>query len=152
MNKLTSKIIAHFFKKTKRKHIRQILYQFSISDIILSIYYVFKILLYCPKQGYFIIEANPFHTECLYSILFYLKNKKNIIILGDKKALSLGILDQCSDFSKPKYFFITPISLWFLDQMHFFNHSRFMFANSYLVWLTQSSIEYLLPEYLKTKK
>ena len=152
MNKLISRVIAGFFKKEKRKRIRQMLYSFSISDFILSIYYVLKILLFCPNKGCFVIEANPFHTECLYSVLSYLKKEKDIVVLGHKEALSLGILDDCSDYPKPPCFFITPVSLWLLDRFHFFDKSRFIFANSYLVWWAQTSIENFLTTYLETGK
>ena len=152
MNKLVAKAIASFFKKEKRSHIRQMLYHFSILKFVQSVYYVLKILICCPRDRGIVIEANPFHTECLYSVLSYLKAEKEIIVFGDKEALSLGILDRCVDFPKPKSFFITPVSLWMLDKLHFLNHCRFVFANSYLIWWAQTSVESFLNNYLKTGK
>ena len=150
MNKLIAKILTCVIPfKQKRKQVRKFLMDFSFLEFFQSIIYAF-IILYNKKYHatHYLIELNPFHTECMYSVFHVLPEniKKSIIILTRKENIELKLFPQ---YVKTKT--IYPYTIKLLDKFNFFE-KKSIFVNSYLVWEQQKTIEYYFKNFIKNNK
>ncbi|GHB36031.1 hypothetical protein GCM10007094_27050 [Pseudovibrio japonicus] len=96
------------------------------------------------KPDCYIIELNPFHMECLYAIHRYIKDgNHSTVILTTPQNASLNLFPE-----DVKVIPILPVFVKLLDRLSFFNGTRFIFAGSYYITYSQTTIESFLPNYI----
>lgn len=150
MNHVFAKLITCFiYPKEKRKQIRRVLYGLDAKFFILSPLYLARILFSnTGKTDLLLMELNPFHMECLYSVYEYLKGKyPKIIVLATPENISLKMF--------PENIRCLPVYPWivrFLDRFGYFNRIKAIFAGSYFVWKQNQTIEKYFSKFLSTGK
>lgn len=109
---------------------------------------IIKIVCVRRHNTIFLIEANPFHAECMYSVFkHFTENNQNVIILTTKQNIEKNLFPK-----NVKLYCIQPFDLRILDFIHFFNTAKSVFVNSYFIWKTQSTANKYFVNYIKKDK
>lgn len=150
MNHFLAKLVTCFiYPKEKRKQIRRVVYGLDAKFFIFSPIYLARILLNkVNKTDLLLVELNPFHMECLYSVYAYLKDKyPQIIVLATPENISLKMFPE-----NVRCLAVYPWVVRFLDRFGYFNQVKAVFAGSYFVWKQNQTIEKYFSKYLSTGK
>ncbi len=148
MNRNIAKLITFPIPCRKTRHrLRKYLEKLDIDGVMFAPVRITKILISAHKKNtVYLIEANPFNAECMYSVYKHFnKNNKNIIILTTKQNIKKNLFAK-----NVKMFCIKPMDLRFLDNINFFKNAKLVFVNSYFIWDRQSTADKFFTNYIKT--
>lgn len=150
MNKHLVKFLTWYIVPKKLRHsIKNRLLKFKLRSVIDAPFCLIKILLSKKSRSRTaLIELNPFHIECLYSMYYYaLKIDKSISVFTTNENIRLNLFPK-----SVKVFRIYPWVIKVLDKLRYFNKCRSVIIGSYFVWLQQKTADTYLTNFIKTGK
>lgn len=150
MNKRLAKLLTFYIVPKRLRHrVRGYLCSDKFSDLISCPRQVMRILRSKKARAdYCLIEMNPFHIECLYSVYAYMsRQNKKCVVFTTQKNLKLNLFP-----SNIATFCISPYTIRVLDRLNFFNTASCVFVGSYFIWNYQKTAEFFLVNYIQTQK
>lgn len=148
MKRKTAKLVCILIPHRKTRHrVRKWLETADIQSLLMTPCRILRILTAVRSHNrVFLVEANPFHIECMYSVYehFHGQHEKVIILTTNQN------IQKCMFADNVKIYCITPAVLSFLDRIKFFNRAKMVFVNSYFIWASQRTADTYFKNYIKT--